>query len=81
MLLGGLAALSLVLAAVICVCSGAALWLAPVWFLGLYLLLLLLAFGFLAHPLILCALKLRHRWIQVGLSVGTVASYVGFLTI
>ena len=47
MLLGGLAALSLVLAAVICVCSGAALWLAPVWFLGLYLLLLLLAFGFL----------------------------------
>ena len=28
-------------------CSGAALWLVPVWFLGLYLLLLLLAFGFL----------------------------------
>ena len=41
----------------------------------------LLAFGFLAHPLILCALKLRHRWVQVGLSVGAVASYVGFLAI
>ena len=41
----------------------------------------LLAFGFLAHPLILCALKLRSRWIQVGMSVGAVASYVGFLTI
>ena len=41
----------------------------------------LLVFGFLAHPLILCALKLRHRWIQVGVSVGAVASYVGFLTI
>lgn len=41
----------------------------------------LLVFGFLAHPLILCALKLRHRWVQVGLSVGAVASYVGFLSI
>jgi len=41
----------------------------------------LLVFGFLAHPLILCALKLRHRWVQVGLSVGAVASYVGFLTV
>ena len=41
----------------------------------------LLVFGFLAHPLILCALKLRHRWVQVGMSVGAVASYVGFLTI
>ena len=41
----------------------------------------LLVFGFLAHPLILCALKLRHRWLQVGLSVGCVASYVGFLSI
>ena len=41
----------------------------------------LLVFGFLAHPLILCALKLRHRWIQVGVSVGAVASYVGFLSI
>ena len=41
----------------------------------------LLVFGFLAHPLILCALKLRHRWAQVGLSVGAVASYVGFLSI
>lgn len=41
----------------------------------------LLVFGFLAHPLILCALKLRHRWAQIGLSVGAVASYVGFLTI
>ena len=41
----------------------------------------LLVFGFLAHPLILCALKLRHRWIQVGMSVGAVASYVGFLSI
>ena len=41
----------------------------------------LLVFGFLAHPLVLCALKLRHRWIQVGVSVGAVASYVGFLSI
>lgn len=41
----------------------------------------LLVFGFLAHPLVLCALKFRHRWAQVGLSVGAVASYVGFLTI
>ena len=41
----------------------------------------LLVFGFLAHPLILMALKLRHRWIQVGVSVGAVASYVGFLSI
>ncbi len=41
----------------------------------------LLMFGLLAHPLILCALKLRHRWVQVGLSVGAVASYAGFLTI
>lgn len=41
----------------------------------------LLIFGFLAHPLILCALKFRHRWAQIGLSVGAVASYVGFLSI
>lgn len=41
----------------------------------------LLVFGFLAHPLILVALKLRHRWIQVGVSVGAVATYVGFLSI
>ena len=41
----------------------------------------LLMFGFLAHPLILCALKFRHRWAQVGLSVGAVASYIGFLSI
>ena len=41
----------------------------------------LLVFGFLAHPLILCALKLRHRCVQVGLSVGCVATYVGFLSI
>ena len=41
----------------------------------------LLVFGFLAHPMILCALKFRHRWAQVGLSVGAVASYVGFLSI
>ncbi len=41
----------------------------------------LLVFGFLAHPLVLCALKFRHRWAQVGLSVGAVASYVGFLSI
>ena len=41
----------------------------------------LLVFGFLAHPLVLCALKFRHRWAQVGLSVGAVASYVGFLTV
>ena len=41
----------------------------------------LLVFGFLAHPMILCALKFRHRWAQVGLSVGAVASYVGFLTV
>lgn len=41
----------------------------------------LLVFGFLAHPLILCALKFRHRWAQIGLSVGAVASYVGFLSV
>ena len=41
----------------------------------------LLVFGFLAHPMILCALKFRHRWAQIGLSVGAVASYVGFLSI
>ena len=50
MLLGGLAVLALVLAAVICVCSGAALWLVPVWFLGLYLALLLLAMGTYRSP-------------------------------
>ena len=41
----------------------------------------LLAFGLLAHPMILLVLKLRHRVVQVGLSVGTVASYVGFLAV
>ena len=41
----------------------------------------LLVFGFLAHPLILCALKLRPRWIKVAVSVGTVATYVGFLAL
>ena len=41
----------------------------------------LLAFGLLAHPMILLVLKLRHHVVQVGLSVGTVASYVGFLAV
>ena len=47
MLLGGIAVLSLVLAAVICACSGTALWMIPVWFAGCYLVLLLIVFGFL----------------------------------
>ncbi len=47
MLLGGIAVLSLILAAVICVCGGGALWTVPLWFLGCYVVLFLIAFGFL----------------------------------
>ena len=47
MLLKGIAAVSLVLAAVICVCCGLALWLFPVLFLAFDLGLILLAFLFL----------------------------------
>ena len=53
MLLGGIALLSLILAAVICVCSGAALWMAVVWFAVCCLVLFLMAFGFLV---LVCAL-------------------------
>ena len=47
MLLKGIAALSLVLAAVICVCAGWTLWLLPVLFAAAYLVLALIAFAFL----------------------------------
>ena len=47
MLLKGIAAASVVLAAVICVCCGLTLWLLPVLFLGFFLGLLLIAFLFL----------------------------------
>ena len=47
MLLGGIAVLSLVLAAVICIGGGGALWLVPVGFAGCFLALLILAFLFL----------------------------------
>ena len=47
MLLRGIAVLSLILTALIGTFSGASLWFIPLWFLGCYAALFLLAFGFL----------------------------------
>ncbi len=47
MLLKGIAALSVLLAAVLCLCFGWSLWLIPALFAGSYLILFSLAFGFL----------------------------------
>lgn len=47
MLLKGIAILSAIAAAVVCIACGLAFWLLPVLFLGFFLALLLLAFGFL----------------------------------